>query len=64
MTVQGITMDSLQPCAEEHSCAGSAGALLSLVFGLANAVFKVAEGVVEAKTGVLHGLDASSLWLA
>ena len=41
----------------------SAVALLSLVFGLANALFKVAEGVVEAKTGELHGLDASTLSL-
>ena len=41
----------------------SAVALLSLVFGLANALFKVVEGVVEARTGALHGLDTSSLSL-
>jgi len=41
----------------------SAVALLSLLFGLANAVFKVVEGVVEAKTGELHSLDTSSLSL-
>merc|ERR1711969_406093 len=41
----------------------SAVALLSLLFGLANAAFKVVEGVVEARTGELHGLDAGSLSL-
>ena len=41
----------------------SAVALLSLLFGLANAVFKVVEGWHEAWTGQLHSLDASSLSL-
>ena len=41
----------------------SAVALLSLVFGLANALFKVVEGVVEARTGELHTIDTSSLRL-